>query len=276
MPSVLLRYGPGRRAQRRRVPTAPKTPADRPAEDVGALVAQVAGAGTDGGRAPLVALSRALGHSARAAGVRGVAAGRWLADLLADAAPRIPIRDAATLRAHHPGRPDDEIAEALVRQASLVTAAFGAAAGGLAAVEFAAPPTLLAAPAQLAAETLAVAAVEVKLVAELHELHGQPAPGGLPQRGSAYLMSWVRQRAIEPVVVGTGLAAVLGHAAKRELRSRLLRRLGRSTFSLAPFLAGAVAGAEVNRRATRALGDKLVAELRGRRGRVLVVEPPSR
>jgi hypothetical protein len=213
----------------------------------------------------LGALARGLGASAREAGVRAVALGHWLADVLAEAAPRIPVRDRATLRAHHPGRTDDEIAEALVRHAAAATATLGAAAGALTAAEFAAPPTLLAAPVQLAAETLAIAAVEVKLVAELHELHGQPAPGMLAQRGSAYLMSWVRRRAVEPAVAGGGLAAILGRAARRELRTRLMRRVGRNTIALAPFLAGAVAGADINRRATRALGDTIVAELRGRR-----------
>jgi hypothetical protein len=253
MPSVL------RNRDRRRDRRQP----DR--EDVGELVARAGGADQADGRTPLVALTRALAGSARTAGVRAVAAGRWLADVLAEAAPRIPVRDAATLAAHHPGRSTDEIAAALIKHAALVTASFGAAAGGLAAAEFAAPPTLLAAPVQLAAETLAMAAVEIKLVAELHELYGEPVPGGLRQRGSAYLMSWVRQRAVEPALAGSGLAAVLGHAAKRELRSRLLRRIGRSTTSLAPFLAGAVAGAEINRRTTRSLGEKLAAELRGRR-----------
>lgn len=232
-------------------------------QDVGELVARVADDQSDR-RAPLLALTRALGGSARAAGVRAVGAGRWLADVLAEAAPRIPIRDAATLAGQHPGRSADQIADALVKHAALVTAGFGAAAGGLAAAEFLAPPALLAAPVQLAAETLAIAAVEIKLVAELHELYGEPVRGGVAQRGSAYLMSWVRQRAVEPALAGSGLAAVLGHAAKRELRSRLLRRVGRSTTSMAPFLAGAVAGAEVNRRATRSLGEKVSAELRGR------------
>ncbi|MEN3356361.1 MAG: hypothetical protein V7637_343 [Mycobacteriales bacterium] len=234
-------------------------------QDVGELVARVAGSDQPDRRAPMLTLARALGGSARVAGVRAVAAGRWLADVLAEAAPRIPVRDAPTLAVHHPGKTTDQIAEALVKQAALVTAGFGAAAGGLAAAEFFTPPALLAAPVQLAAETLAIAAVEIKLVAELHELYGEPVHGGVAQRGSAYLMSWVRQRAVEPAVAGSGLAAVLGHAAKRELRSRLLRRVGRSTTSMAPFLAGAVAGAEVNRRATRSLGEKVGAELRGRR-----------
>jgi hypothetical protein len=258
MPSV-----PALRLHRRR--DEPADPAHQP--DVGELVARATDPSGDR-RAPLLALTRALGGSARVAGVRAVAAGRWLTDVLTDAAPRIPIRDAATLHAQHPGRTADEIADALVKHSATVTATFGAAAGGLAAAEYAAPPTLLAAPVQLAAETLAIAAVEIKLVAELHELYGQGAPGGLGQRGSAYLMSWVRQRAVDPTAGGSGLAAVLGHAAKRELRTRLLRRLGRSTTSLAPFLAGAVAGAEVNRRATRGVGDKIAAELRGREPRL--------
>lgn len=210
-------------------------------------------------------LGRGLASSARAAGVRAVAGGRWLAEELAQAAPKIPVRDAGLLRVHHPGRTDEEIAQALIKHAALATAGIGAAAGALASAEYFAPPALLAAPAQLAAETLAVAAIEIKLAAELHELAGQAARGSLSDRGGAYLMSWVRQRAVDPAAGAAGLAAVLGATAKRELRIRLMRRLGRNMTSLAPLLAGAAAGAEVNRRATRALGEKLLAELRGRR-----------
>lgn len=234
---------------------------------LGELVARVADSdeSTDR-RAQLLALARGLGSGARDAagsGFRG--AGALLADVLAEAAPRLRIRDAATLRRHHPGRTDAEIAEVLTRTAARTTAAFGAAVGALAAVEFAAPPTLLAAPVQLAAETLAVAAVEVKLTAELHEISGRPAAGTGTERGSAYLSAWVKQRAIDPGAGAAGLSAVLGAAAKRELRTMLTRRTARGVTKLAPFLAGAVAGGVVNRRATRALGDALVAELRPRR-----------
>jgi hypothetical protein len=232
---------------------------------LGELVARVADDSGDR-RDQLVALTRGLAggiKDAAGSGFRG--ASSLLADVLADAAPRLRIRDAATLRAHHPGLSDDDLADVLVRNAARTTAAFGAAVGGLAAVEFAAPPTLLAAPVQLAAETLAVAAVEVKLVAELHEILGQPAYGSGTQRGSAYLMGWLRQRALDPAVGATGLTAVLGAAAKRELASLLLRRTGRSVSTLAPFLAGAVAGGIINRRVTRSLGEKIAAELRGRR-----------
>jgi hypothetical protein len=212
----------------------------------------------------LAALIPVLVRSARESGVRAVAAGRWLADLVQEMAPRLPFRDAETLRKQHPGVPDLEIAKRLVSNATRTTAGLGAAAGGLAAVEFFSPPTLLAAPIQLAAEILTVTAVELKLVAELHEILGYPAHGSVSDRAGLYLMSWVHRRAIAQQAGSVGLGSVLGVAAKRELRSQLLRRIGRSTTSLAPFLAGAAAGAEVNRRATRALGERLLAELRGK------------
>jgi hypothetical protein len=210
----------------------------------------------------LAALIPVMAKSAKTAGLGAVAAGRWLSDEIVEIAPKLPVRDAATLREQHPGLTDVEIAQRLINNAKKTTAALGAATGGLAAVEFASPPTLLAAPIQLAAEILAVAAVELKLVAELHEVLGRPAPGSVGERASAYLTSWVRRRAISPQVGAAGLAAVFGTAAKRELRGQVLRRLGRSTTTLAPFLAGAIAGAEVNRRATRDLGEALLAELR--------------
>jgi hypothetical protein len=251
------------------VVTGPDRAATSGTAGLGELVARVADHDEDrpgDHKDQLTALAKGLGGAAKGAagsGLRGI--GSLLADVLADAAPRLRIRDAATLRVHHPGLSDDQIADVLVRNSARTTAAFGATVGALAAVEFAAPPALLAAPVQLAAETLAVAAVEVKLLAELHELFGQGAHGSGAQRGSAYLMSWMRQRALDPRVGAAGLTAVLSAAAKRELRTTLVRRTGRSMTKLAPFLAGAVAGGVVNRRVTRSLGEKVTAELRGRR-----------
>ena len=238
-------------------------------DEIADLVARAAAPVSDettdkhGRQKALAALVPVLARSAKDSGVRAVTAGRWLVDLIVDLAPRVPVRDAATLREQHRGESDIEIAEALIKAATRTTAALGAAAGGLAAMEFLSPPFLLAAPVQLAAEMLTVTAVELKLVAELHEILGRPAQGSVTERGTAYLMSWVQRRAITGRVAGAGLGAAFGSAAKRELRSQVLRKLGRSTTSLAPFLAGAVAGAEVNRRATRGLGEALLAELRG-------------
>jgi hypothetical protein len=192
-------------------------------------------------------------------------AGRWLTDEVVDLAPKIAFRDADALRRRHPGMPDSDIAEQLIRNASRTTAAVGAAAGGVAAMEFLAPPAMLAAPAQLAAEVLAVTAVELRLVAELHEILGRSVSGSLTDRATAYLMSWMRRRAVTSELAATGVSAMLGDAAKRELRSHVLRRFGRGTTTLAPFLAGAVAGAEINRRSTRSLGEAVAADLTSRR-----------
>jgi len=213
----------------------------------------------------LAAMLPLLARRAKQAGLGAVTAGRWLSDELVELAPRIPVRDADALRRHHPGLADVEIAQLLVRNAKRTTAALGAAAGGVAAVEFAAPPTLLLVPVQLCAEILAVAAVELKLVAELHEILGSPAGGTRNERAAAYLMAWVRRRAVAPELKGAGLSILLGSAAKKELRSHVMRRMGRGTTKLAPFLAGAIAGAEVNRRATASLGEALTADLRGRK-----------
>ncbi len=205
-------------------------------------------------------LARSLGPS----GAGAFASGRWLVDTVLEVAPALPVRNAATLREQHPGLSEPELAAALVNAASKATAAVGAAGGALAAVEFVAPPTLLGAPFQLAAETLAVVAIELKLVAELHEVFGQASSGTPVERAMAYVSAWAARRGVDPLAPG-GLSGVLGGAARRQLRSRLLRRAGRNASTFAPFFAGAVAGAELNRRDTRNLGEKLIADLHRRR-----------
>ncbi len=209
-------------------------------------------------------LAALLARSLGPAGAGAFASGRWLVDVVLEVAPAVPVRNAATLRDQHPGRSEPEIAATLVSAASKATAAVGAAGGALAAVEFAAPPMLLGAPVQLAAETVAVVAIELKLVAELHEIFGQAQPGTPTERAMAYAAAWAARRGVDPLAPG-GLSGILGGAARRQLRSRLLRRAGRNAATLAPFLAGAVAGAELNRRDTRMLGEKLIADLHSRR-----------
>jgi len=217
--------------------------------------------GTDDERRVFGALVRAVAGNARDA-VRG--GGRWLTETLVETAPKLPIRDEATLRAHHPGSTTDEIAAALVATAARATTAVGAAGGALTAVEFTAPPTLLSLPLQLAAETLAVAAIEVKLVAELHEIYGRPAPGNGRARAMAYLQAWTIRRGIDPLNPRM-IAAGLGAAAKRQIKRRLIGRAGRNLSTLGPFLTGAIAGAAVNRRETQRLAEQILADLRAPR-----------
>ncbi|MEV6595401.1 hypothetical protein AB0M36_00900 [Actinoplanes sp. NPDC051346] len=193
------------------------------------------------------------------------AALRWMADAVADIAPHVPIRDVDTLRRHHGGLDDDELAERLVRNASRATAGVGAAGGGVASLEWAVTPTLLSAPVLLAAETVAVVAIELKLIGELHEVYGRPIAGSAGQKATVLIQSWSGQRGVNPLIPGVGVATVLGTAARKELQASLLRRFGRNLTTLGPMLTGAAVASYLNRRATRNLGDKVVKDLRKKR-----------
>jgi len=232
--------------------------------EVAALVARLTSSEemtkAERGRA-LASLTKALITSARVAGVGALAGGRWLADTLADTAPRIPVRDIETLYKQFPGLPPDDLAQALISGAAKATAAVGAAGGALAAVEFTAPPTLLSVPVQIAAETLAIAAIEVKLVAELHEVYGNGVPGSRRTKALSYLMSWGDRRGIDPSDP-RALTTTLNITARSELRRRVLRRAGRNLSTMGPMLTGAALGAGVNMRETRRLGDKIRRDLR--------------
>jgi uncharacterized protein (DUF697 family) len=185
-----------------------------------------------------------------------------MADVVADVAPYVPVRDLATLRRHHDGLDGDALAERLVRNAARATAGVGAAGGGVASLEWAAAPTLLSAPVLLAAETVAVVAVELKLLGELHEVYGRPVTGNAAERASALIQAWSGQRGVNPLIPGVGVATVLGTAARKELQGTLLRRFGRNLTTLGPLLTGAAVASYLNRRATLALGDKLIKDLR--------------
>ncbi|MBC7372480.1 MAG: hypothetical protein H7323_00625 [Frankiales bacterium] len=233
-------------------------------EELGELVGKLSRHGLDRAeRGVLLArLTRLLAAGARDAGARAALTGRWLGDVVTDVAPHVPVRDLATMQQHHDGLRGEALVQALVGTAALATAGVGAAGGALSAVQFAAPVTLLATPVQLVAETLAVVAIEIKLVAELHVVHGRAPLLPQGQLAAAYLASWAAREPVDPVSGPPALSAVLTAAVGQQLRRRVARRLGRNLSTLAPFLVGAVAGAELNRRETRALGEALVEQLR--------------
>jgi len=191
--------------------------------------------------------------------------GAFLGDLLSAAAPRLPIRDRARLRQAYPGLDDDEIAQALIARYGRLTAAVGAATGGLAAVQWFATPSLLALPLELGAETVLVAAVEIVLLGELHELTGRPAPGDARARAAAYLTSWSEQHAVEGPGRG-GLVTAVTSVGIRSLSRRMGRRLTRGLPVAAPFLVGAALAGRSNRRATENLGQRVLGDLRIHRG----------
>jgi hypothetical protein len=215
----------------------------------------------------LARLARTLAGSAREAGARAVTSGRWLANTVIDVAPRIPIRDAQTLSEQHGGMSGAALAAELIRKASLASATIGGVSGAaMSATQFV-PPAWITMPFELVVETVAIAVIELKLVGELHEVYGRPVPGDGNARTIALVQAWAERRGVTPATLATrgGLADALGRGTRNELvrrvRRRVLARMGRNLSSLAPLLAGAVAGAEVNRRATRSLGDAVVRDL---------------
>ncbi|MGW2250550.1 hypothetical protein ACWCXH_10150 [Kitasatospora sp. NPDC001660] len=215
-----------------------------------------------------VAEYRAEGSRGRAL-VRSVArrlgtGGRALTEQLVRAAPRIPVRSLATLRAQHPGAAGPEqLADLLVTGATRASGALGAGVGAAAMLPV--PPAM---SVEIAAETLAVAAVEIKLIAELHEVYGVPATGSATQRATAYLSAWADRRGVDATLPArpAGFAApALGAEVRRRVRRRLLRSSLRRLPSVTPLLVGAGIGATVNRRDTRRLAGEVRADLRRRR-----------
>ncbi|UWZ59436.1 hypothetical protein Daura_08635 [Dactylosporangium aurantiacum] len=189
----------------------------------------------------------------------------WITDTVTTVAPHIPVRDLDTLRVHHPGLEGDALADRLVRNAARVTAGIGAAGGGVAAVEWAVTPSLLTAPVLLAAETVAVVAVEMKLIGELHAVYGRPVEGTGAERAVVLIQAWAERRGVNPLRVGGSVAAAMGTALRKELRDRLLQRFGRNLSTLGPFLTGAAVGGFLNRRATLALGTEIRKDLQAGR-----------
>jgi len=263
--------GPGPRAPGAQLPALP----DDFAELVGELseeaspsrrrrlLDRMTGLASRGGRAGWTGAARggragwAGLRSGSRAGWAGVQfSGRWLTAQAIAMAPRLPVRSQQRLREQFPGLGPDELADALILGASRAAASVGATVGAAMLLP------LPAAPVEVAVETLALVGIEVKLVAELHEVYGQRAAGSAAERMLAYLAAWSQRRGVS--LVPGGLALAVGSPLRRRLQRRLLARAGRSALSLGPLLTGAAAGAMLNRRETRRLGQQIRDDLRRR------------
>jgi len=212
-------------------------------------------------------LADQLRHSVKV-GRKGVTvSGQGVADLLMAVAPRIPVRSAEDLSGSYGGMTGTALAGQMIRQASRQTGAVGGATGAVASANMLAPPLWIMLPVELVAETLLIAAIEMRLVAELHGVYGRPITGTPDVRGVAILKAWAEQRGVNvedlshekklSKALGRGTTNHVVHIVKRKLMSRLFRNV--STF--APLFVGAVVGAELNRRSTRDLGDRVVKAL---------------
>lgn len=197
-------------------------------------------------------------EGARQGGKRARAGLAHLADRIVDIAPRVPVRDLQTLRRQFPGLGPEEIADKLVSGAANATSTVGAGIGAAAMLPV--PPAM---PTELAAEITGVAAIELKLIAELHEVYGLRPPGGLKDRSTAYLRSWSGERGVD-VLKPSSVNSALGGQMKRELRQQIMKRMVRDLPNLMPFMVGAVVGAAMNRRDTRRVAAKIRTDLRKR------------
>ena len=192
----------------------------------------------------------------RKGGSRARAGLSYLADRIIENAPRVPVRDLATLRRQFPGLGPEELADKLVTGAASATATVGAGVGAAAMLPV--PPAM---PTELAAEITGVAAIELKLIAELHEVYGVRPPGNLRERSTAYLNSWSGERGVDVRKPSTFDSAV-NSRMKQQLRQQIMKRMVRDLPNLMPFMVGAAVGAVMNRRDTRRLAERIRKDLR--------------
>ena len=135
-----------RRALRRRRP---------PGRLRGRLTGDTANQGTSLRRLGAV-VGRTTRRGAHLTGRRFATSGRWLSSQVLAMAPRLPVRDLATLREQFPGKSPDELADTLIDGASRASAAVGVAVGAWAVLPF-----LPAVGVEIATETLAVVGIEI-------------------------------------------------------------------------------------------------------------------
>ncbi len=192
----------------------------------------------------------------RKGGSRARAGVAYLADRIIENAPRIPVRDLPTLRRQFPGLGPEQLADKLVTGAANATSTVGAGVGAAAMLPV--PPAM---PTEIAAEITGVAAIELKLIAELHEVYGVRPPGNLKDRSTAYLRAWSGERGVD-VMKPASLNGALSGQMKRELRQQIMKRMVRDLPNLMPFLVGAAVGAVMNRRDTKKLAAKIRTDLR--------------
>jgi hypothetical protein len=265
---------PGRIRRHRANQTGDAPVIEAPADEAGATteealtgeVARLAGELAEAGeatpsrwrrfQAAATRLVRRSGRAGQAGRGRAVSWSRWLTAQVLAMAPRLPVRNQARLRAQFPGLSPEELADKLITGSSRAAASVGAAVG---AAMFLPLP---AAPVEVLVETLAVVGIEVKLVAELHEVYGMRAPGPVAERMLAYVGAWADRSGV--ALVPGGLALAVGSPLRRRLQRRLVARAGRSAASLGPLLTGAAAGALLNRHETRRLGQDVRGDLRRR------------
>jgi hypothetical protein len=210
-------------------------------------------------------------EAAGTAGEAGERTSRWapqmvsvarMRDIARSIAPRLPIRDRPTLARHLHTDDSERMADLLVRNASGATAVAGTVGGVFVLPARSGPALIAAIPIRVAAETLVVAMIELKLIGELHEVYGLPLAGTPAQRGTTALKLWASHRGLHITDAG-GLVATLSQMARTPTTRRAAAAMSGKAMGRKGLRLGAgVAGAVDNRRSTVMLGDRVRAELR--------------
>jgi len=240
-------------------PASPGAPAEPDlAGEFAELAVELPGADETRQRRALAAARRRVSRSGAVTWRGARSAGHWMAEQVISMAPRIPVRDAATLRRQYPGKTPEELADIVIRGAGRTAAGIGAAVGAASVL-----PMMPAMPVEVTTETLALVAIELKMIAELHEVYGLRAPGSAIERMTAYVGSWARRSGVVGLAPG-GILLAVGSPLRRRLQRRLLARATRSAVSLGPLLTGMAAGAWLNQSETRKLGQDIRDDLRHR------------
>jgi hypothetical protein len=186
-------------------------------------------------------------------------------------APRLPVRDLEGLQQSYDGMTGGALAQQLIKRASRGSAGVGAITGGLATAGQLAPPLWFTLPVEIAAETLLVAAIEMRLIAELHTVYGMPIEGTQEERAVAIVEAWTQRHGVDvkqlakkgpsEIMEGHGVSKSLMRLVQRKLMGRAVRNIG----TLAPLFTGAAIGAETNRRSTRDVGNAVAHDLARRK-----------
>lgn len=197
---------------------------------------------------------------------RGVTiSGYGIADALLALAPKIPVRKKEEFVKRYGTQDANQLATYAIVSASRVSAGIGGATGAMANASLLSPPTWLALPVEIVAETVLIAMVEIRLIAELHEIYGVALDHDEETRAQQLLATWSSRKgvdiaslgAITPVLSARGIKATL----MRSIRRRILARSAKNVSSAVPFLIGAGLGAAINRKSTRTLGLAIKREL---------------
>jgi len=235
--------------------------------ELAALVEKLISDGGQIARKDLYRLARLLRRYLRV-GRTGVSLnGKGLADLLLAIAPRLPVRDRAALGKSYGGVAGGTLAGQVIKTASRRSAGIGGITGAFTTAGELAPPMWITLPMEIFAETLLVTAVEMRMIAELHEVYGFPIRGDADARGIAIVEAWSTRRGVDmrrlerrgsaELARDHGLGKNLTRVVKKKLMIRAAQNLG----TLAPLFIGAAIGAETNRRSTRDIGNAIIHDL---------------